>query len=199
MAKIGQTLKNEELIDIANTIGASRRLKSFFSKYPEEVPRLFRIAENLFENKKLEEEILHTFDDAGEVSDNASPELRRLKISFKDQTANLKGRLNSLIVSPHISKYLQDPVYTMRGDRFVIPVKSEFKSLVPGIVHDSSSSGATLFIEPKQITELNNTLREIELKIEHEIKRILTELSAKVGVEADQADHQRHNTPGQRR
>ncbi|OGI26875.1 MAG: hypothetical protein A2287_06565 [Candidatus Melainabacteria bacterium RIFOXYA12_FULL_32_12] len=188
LTKIGQTLKNQELIDIASTIGASRRLKSFFSKYQEETPNLFHISQNLFENKKLEEDILNTFDDSCEVADNASPELRRLRISYKDHTANLKSKLNSLITSSEYSKYLQEPVYTLRSDRYVIPVKIEFKSNVQGIVHDSSSSGATLFIEPKSIVELNNNLKEIELKIDYEIKRILAELSNRVGLQADEID-----------
>jgi DNA mismatch repair protein MutS2 len=179
-AKVGQTLKNTELLDIASTIGASRRLKSFFSKYHEETPLLFEIAINLFENKILEEEIINTFDDAGLVVDSASPELKRLRSSLKDQSFNLKNKLNRLIQSSEFSKYLQEPVYTQRGDRFVLPVKAEFKSHVQGIIHDSSASGATLFIEPKIIVEMNNALKETELKIDYEINRILAELSNKV-------------------
>lgn len=179
-AKVGQTLKNTELLDIASTIGASRRLKSFFSKYQEESPLLFQISVNLFENKTLEDEILNTFDDAGMVVDSASPELKRLRASHKDQSFNLKNKLNRLIQSAEFAKYLQDPVYTQRGDRFVVPVKTEFKSQVQGIIHDSSASGATLFIEPKVIVEMNNALKETELKIEAEINRILAELSYRV-------------------
>ena len=179
-AKIGQTLINQELIDIGNTLGASRRLKAFFQKFKEESPRLFTISSDLYDDKPLEDEILDTFGDDDEVVDHASPELKRLKSSYKDQLANLKHKLNNLVNSSGISKYLQESVYTQRGDRFVVPVKVEFKSLVPGIVHDSSSSGATLFIEPKAIVELNNALREIELQIDYEIKRILAGLSSKI-------------------
>jgi len=188
-AKIGQTLRNQDLIDIASTIGASRRLKSFFSKYQEDTPQLFTLSQNLFENKNLEEDIINTFDDSSEVVDNASPELKRLRSSYKDQTYNLKNKLNSIINSAEYSKYLQEPVYTLRGDRYVIPVKIEYKSNVQGIVHDSSSSGATLFIEPKSIVELNNNLKEIELKIDHEIKRILAELSNRVGSQAQEIEY----------
>lgn len=180
MAKIGETLNNKELIDIANTIAASRRIKSFLSKYKEEVPLLFNLSLGLFEDKKLEDDILEIFDDSGEMLDTASHELRRLTLSYKDQNQNLKNKLNHLIQSPAVSKYLQEPVYTQRDDRYVLPVKIEFKSNVPGIVHDTSSSGATLFIEPKAIVELNNTLKEIELKIDLEIKRILSELTSKI-------------------
>lgn len=188
-AKVGQTLKNTELIDIASTIGASRRLRSFFAKYREETPLLFDLGINLFENKNLEEEINDTFDDSGDVVDSASPELKRLRFSYKDQSFNLKNKLNRMIQSSEFSKYLQETVYTQRGDRFVIPVKAEFKSHVQGIVHDSSASGATLFIEPKAIVEMNNALKEIELKIDYEINRILAELSYKVKYHAEEIEH----------
>jgi len=191
-ASVGQTLKNTELLDIASTIGASRRLKSFFSKYREETPLLFNIAVNLFESKNLEEEIINTFDDAGIVVDSASSELKSLRSSYKDQSVNLKNKLNKLIQSSEFSKYLQEPVYTQRGDRFVVPVKTEFKSHVQGIVHDSSASGATLFIEPKVIVEMNNTLRETELKIDYEINRILSELSYKIKYHAEEIEHTLH-------
>lgn len=180
IAKSGQCLNNLELIDVAKTIAASRRLKSFFARYQEEVPLLFEISLDLFEHKELEENILNIFDNAGNMLDTASQELRRLRVSLKDQTINLKNKLNSIVQSSKYSKYLQEPVYTIRDDRYVLPVKVEFKSNVPGIVHDSSSSGATLFIEPNEIISLNNQLREIELKIEYEIKRILAELTAQI-------------------
>lgn len=183
-ARASQTLRNYELIDIAHTIQASRKLKTFFSKYTEETPKLHDLSIGLFESKYLEDEIFDKFDEAGNMLDTASPELKRLRTSYKDQMANLKNKLNSLINSS-ISKYLQETVYTQRGDRYVLPVKAEFKSNVPGIVHDSSSSGATLFIEPKSIVELNNKIREIELQTEVEVNRILAELSSKVKESAE--------------
>ena len=185
-AKIGQTLINQELIDIANTIGAARRLKSFFSRNQEENPRLYNISIDLFENKSLEEEILDIFDENAEIKENASPELKGLMSSYRDQQHNLKNKLNNLIQSSTFSKYLQENVYTQRGDRYVVPVKAEFKSMVQGIVHDISSSGATLFIEPKALVDLNNSLKETELKIGFEIKRILSQLSSKIQKQADE-------------
>lgn len=186
LARISQTLRNRELIDIANTIGASRKLKSFFSRYQEEAPTVYSISTGLFENRELEEKILSTFDEAANILDTASSELKRLKTSQKDQLFNVKNKLNHLIQSASISKYLQETMYTQRDDRFVIPVKAEFKSLVPGIIHDISSSGATIFVEPKSIIEMNNDLRETELKIDYEIKRILSELTEKVRLQADE-------------
>ncbi|MEI8388610.1 MAG: endonuclease MutS2 [bacterium] len=180
IARTGKTLRGEELIDIANTMGASRRLKSFFERYKEEVPALHKISTGLYEDKLLEEDILDIFDEAGNMYDTASPELKRLRVSLKDQTFNLKNKLNSLINSASFSKFLQESVFTLRDDRYVVPVKAEHKSHVPGIVHDISASGSTIFIEPRIIVELNNKLREIEIKIDAEVKRILTELSGRV-------------------
>lgn len=180
MAGAGKTLIADELIDIANTMGASRRLKSFFERYKEETPELHKIATGLYEDKSLEEAILDIFDESGNMLDTASPELKRLRISLKDQTFNLKNKLNSLINSSSFSKYLQESVFTLRDDRYVVPVKAEHKTHVPGIVHDISASGSTIFIEPRAIVELNNLLREIELKIDAEVKRILEELSGRV-------------------
>ncbi len=186
LARSGHTLRSTELIDVAKAIGASRRLKSFLIRYQEEAPELAQLNENLYENKELEENILDIFDNAGNVLDSASPELKRLRNSLKDQTFNLKNKLNHLIQSSQVSKYLQESVYTQREDRYVIPVKAEFKSLVPGIVHDTSSSGATFFIEPKAIVELNNSIRETELKIDQEIRRIFAELSNKIGENSEE-------------
>ena len=180
IARTGKTLLSEELIDIANTMGASRRLKSFFERYKEEVPELFKISAGLYEDKRLEEDILDIFDESGNMLDSASPELKRLRVSLKDQTFNLKNKLNSLINSSSFSKFLQENVFTLRDDRYVVPVKAEHKSHVPGIVHDVSASGSTIFIEPRAIVELNNNIREIELKIDAEVKRILAELSGRV-------------------
>ncbi len=176
--KSGQSLSNFELIDIGHDLAVSRRLKSFFNKYREETQLIYDISLGLFENKDLEENILEKFDEAGNILDSASPELKSLRNSHKDHTDNLKNRLNSIITSPETSKLLQNPVYTIRGDRYVVPVKIEHKSHLPGIVHDMSSSGATVFIEPEGIVPLNNKLKEIELNIEAEIRRILSELTA---------------------
>lgn len=174
----GASLDGEELIAIARTIRTSRLLKSFFARYAEETPLLKQEFENLFENKFIEDEILQTFDESGEVLDSASPELKSLRSSLRDKFNNLKNRLNSLLTS--FSSYLQDPVYTQRDNRYVLPVKVEYKSKVDGIVHDVSSSGATVFIEPKSIVEMNNVIKETEIKIDAEIRRILSELTAKV-------------------
>ncbi len=180
LAKTGQTLNNSELIAIGRTLQASREVKSFFTKYKDETPFISGISEGLTPDPGLEEGILKVFDETGEVLDSASPALKSLTSSLKDQNDNLKDRLNRFINSPDVSTYLQNPVYTIRNDRYVVPVKVENKAHVPGIVHDVSSSGATVFIEPRGMVELNNRVRETEIRIDAEIKRILAELSAKV-------------------
>jgi DNA mismatch repair protein MutS2 len=184
LSKVTESLRNIDLIDIAKSLRVSRLLKSFFSRQIEEAAFLYEMSIMLFENAYLEDEILSKFDDAANMLDDASFELKKLKNSLKDQTKNLKDRLNGMIHS--LSKYLQEPVYTSRDDRYVLPVKIEHKAHVHGIIHDVSTSGATVFIEPKAIVELNNKLRETEIKIEHEIKRILAELTQKVGEYADE-------------
>lgn len=181
LARSGQCLNSTELIDIGNNLAVGRRLKSFFLKYKEETPLLYDISGGLFENKELEDEILEKFDDAGNILDSASHTLKSLRVSLKDQGENLKNKINSIINNAEISKMLQSTTYTLRDERYVIPVKVEHKAHVPGIVHDMSSSGATVFIEPESIVQLNNKLRELELLIEAEIRKILSELSAKVG------------------
>lgn len=176
--KTGRPLNSRELIEIGEDLAISRRLISFFNKYKEEVPLIYEISGNLLENRELEESILEKFDEAGNLLDSAGSELRRLRLSLRDRTDNLKNKLNGIITSPETSKMLQNPVYTIRNDRFVIPVRAEHKAHVPGIVHDMSSSGATVFIEPQATVSLNNKLKETELEIEAEIRKILAELSS---------------------
>lgn len=180
IAKTGQPLNNSELIAIGKNLQITREIINFIQKHKQETPLICEITEGLTENTELEKNILDIFDESENILDSASSDLKRLTLSLKDQSDNLKDRMNRFINSPDISVCLQNPVYTIRNDRYVAPVKVENKSQVPGIVHDISSSGATVFIEPKGMVELNNKIRETELKIEVEIKRILAELSDKV-------------------
>jgi len=128
--------------------------------------------------KKLEDEIFIAIISDDEISDRASSLLFNLRRSLKEKNASVKEKVNSLVRSN--AKYLQESLYTIRGDRYVIPVKIEHKSSVPGIVHDQSSSGATLFIEPMSLVNLNNEIKEIMLKEKAEVERILAELSYKI-------------------
>ena len=186
MARAGHTLSNPELLNIGKNLATARQIKSFFQKYEQETPLIFEITECLSENRELEEDILETFDEAGNMLDSASRELKSLTLSLKDQSENLKDKLHRFINSFDMSTYLQNTTYTIRNDRYVVPVKVENKAHVPGIVHDISASGATVFIEPRGMVELNNRIKETELKIDAEVKRILSELSVKVRENANE-------------
>lgn len=185
IAKTGQTLNNSELISIGKNLQVAREAKSFFQRYKEEVLLLYELSEGLIIDQELENDILSVFDESGNILDSASTELKNLINSLKKQTENLKDKMNRFINSSEITSYLQNPVYTLRNERYVVPVKVENKSHVPGIVHDVSSSGATVFIEPRGMVELNNRIKETELSIDAEIKKILSDLSFKVGQNAE--------------
>lgn len=178
--KVTAFLTNKELTEIAKTIRASRLMKSFLNQNSEKCPNLRQFCSFLFENRELEEDILSKFSDDLEMKEDASPELLNLYRSLRSQNANLRTKLNDVITSPSISKCLQEATFTMRNDRYVLPVKVEHKAHVKGIVHDVSSSGATVFIEPQELVALNNLIKETELRINAEVKRILSELTLSI-------------------
>ncbi|MCE5221701.1 MAG: endonuclease MutS2 [Clostridium sp.] len=179
-AKKGGTLTPEQLLRVGSMLRVSRTMKEFFKREEAEksYPRLKDLAYILVPIKPLEDEIERAIVSEEEISDKASQTLYNIRRSLKEKNSSVREKINSIVRSN--SKYLQDDLYTMRGDRYVIPVKSEYKSQVPGLVHDQSSTGATFFIEPISLVNLNNEIRELVLKEKAEIERILTELSLKV-------------------
>jgi len=179
-AKKGGTLTPEQLLRVGSMLRVSRTMKEFFKREEAEktYPRLEDLAYILVPVKTLEDEIERAIVSEEEISDKASQTLFNIRRSLKEKNSSVREKINSIVRSN--SKYLQDDLYTMRGDRYVIPVKSEYKSQVPGLVHDQSSTGATFFIEPMSLVNLNNEIRELVLKEKAEIERILTELSSKV-------------------
>lgn len=179
-AKKGGTLTPEQLLRVGSMLRVSRTMKEFFKREDAEkaYPRLEDLAYILVSIKALEDEIERAIVSEEEISDKASQTLFNIRRSIKEKNSSVREKINSIVRSN--SKYLQDDLYTMRGDRYVIPVKSEYKSQVPGLVHDQSSTGATFFIEPMSLVNLNNEIRELVLKEKAEIERILTELSSKV-------------------
>jgi len=177
-AKISRILNEEEILEVIKCLKTSRLLKGFFARNSEFSPNLNDIAKNLFEDKDFEERISGLFSDNGKLKSDASPELKSLNSALKDNSQNLKNLVNKTLLS--LEKYLQEPIFTMREGRYVFPVKVDHKAHVQGIVHDVSASGSTLFIEPKNIVELNNKVVELELKIENEIKRILSEITIEI-------------------
>nr|WP_245250538.1 endonuclease MutS2 [Youngiibacter multivorans] len=165
------------LLRIANILRSSREFKEYVG--PSDSHRhLKEILYGVTPYKALENEIFIAIIGENEVSDKASPELFGIRRALKDKTASVKEKIQSLVRSNE--KFLQDNLYTVRGDRYVLPVKSEHKGSVPGLVHDQSATGQTLFIEPMSLVNLNNDIKELMLKEKAEVERILRMLSGKV-------------------
>lgn len=186
-AEIGGTLNPHELLGISNTTHAARRLKRQIAALHEDEPieSLFYISDQLSEQKDLEDAIRICIDDNAEVADTASVTLAQIRRELRGGEARIREKLDSMIRSSTVSKMLQDQLITIRGDRFVIPVKAEYRSYFGGIVHDQSGSGATLFIEPESIVAMNNKLRETRIREEREIEIILQKLTALVSEQGE--------------
>lgn len=182
---IGGTLNNAELLKIVSNLKSARIVKSSLESVND--PQLFllrQITDRLFINPDFEKEISDKIISEDEISDNASPKLYSIRKSIASINARIRSELNSFMRGG-LAKYLQDSVVTMRQDRYVIPVKSEYRSVVRGFIHDQSSSGATVFIEPEHVMELNNDLKRAIFDEAEEIRRILAELSSKVAYMTD--------------
>ena len=183
-AEIGATLDPSSLLKVADTLRAARNLKRSLSSESEEefnYPMIQSLAESLYVHRDVEDEINNAIASEIEISDNVSPTLRSIRRGILQKNQSIRSKLNSIISSTTYQKYLQDAIISVRGDRFVVPVKAEYRSQVSGIIHDQSSSGATLFIEPMSIVEMNNELRKLKLDEQEEIERILASLSKMVG------------------
>ncbi|WP_066292628.1 endonuclease MutS2 [Bacillus sp. FJAT-29937] len=180
---IGGMLSPHELTQVASTVHASRQIKRFIEEFVDENENLPILASYVFRIivlADLETTIKNAIDDNGEVLDSASDTLRSLRNQLRTKESRVRERLESMIRSSSAQKMLSDAIITIRNDRFVIPVKQEYKGHYGGIIHDQSSSGQTLFIEPQSIVQLNNELQGIRVKEQQEIERILIELSSKV-------------------
>ena len=186
-AKIGGMLSPAELLDIASTVRGGRRVKRHIAVLHEDhpMPLLNAMAEQLTEHRVLEEAIMACIDEQAEVMDNASTELAAIRRELRGGEARVREKLESMIRSPSVQKMLQDAIITLRGDRYVIPVKQEYRNHFGGIVHDQSGSGATLFIEPEAVVQMNNRLRELRLNEEREIEKILHRLTAQTAEYAE--------------
>ena len=187
-AKIGASLDTASIIKVGDTLRTARHLRNSLQKSEEEAnyPIIQTMADSLYSYRDIEDAIFNAIVSEIEISDNASSTLREIRRRIVQKNQSIRSKLNSIIASSTYQKYLQDAIISMRGDRFVVPVKSEYRSQVSGIVHDQSSSGATLFIEPMSIVDMNNELRQLRLSEQEEIERILAELSAMIGEVADE-------------
>lgn len=181
-ASIGGMLGTTELLAVGNTIGGARRVKRFLAAMHEEekIELLFSLSDVLSEQKHVEDAIRLCLDENADVLDTASSELANIRRELRGGETRIREKLDSMIRSSSVAKMLQDQLVTIRGDRFVIPVKAEYRAHFGGIVHDQSGSGATLFIEPESIVAMNNKLRETRLREEREIEIILHRLTALV-------------------
>lgn len=180
LAEKGSTLLPGQLLKIAAVLRCARRFKEYINhKEEEESYRVLEdICEGIFYLPKIEEEIFSAIEGEDEIADRASSTLYNIRKSLKEKNYSVRDKINSLVRS--YSSYLQENIYTVRGDRYVLPVKSEHKGAVPGLVHDQSSTGATLFIEPMSLVNLNNEIKELMLKEKAEIERILSVLSQRI-------------------
>ena len=184
-AKKGGCLNPAQLLYIGNMLRCTSRIQEYLTRKEEEesFPKLEDLAYILTPIKNLENEIENSIVSEEEISDRASSTLHNIRRSLKEKNSSVREKINSIVRSN--AKYLQDAIYTMRGDRYVLPVKAEYKGAVPGLVHDQSSTGATLFIEPMSLVNLNNEIKELKLKEQAEIERILWALSKKVKDNSD--------------
>lgn len=179
-AEKGGVLSIKGLLRIGNMLAVTRKLSDFLARKEEEEEHriLEGMREGLIVLRGVESAISKAIVSEDEIADSASDKLYSIRRSLKEKNSSIRDKVNSIVRSN--AQYLQDSLYTVRGDRYVIPVKAEYKSQVPGLVHDQSSTGATLFIEPTALVNLNNEIKELMLKERAEIERILAELSALV-------------------
>lgn len=179
-SEMGGMLNPKDLMQVSRVLYVARRLKSYLDDCPDDAEILRSLGGSLMTAKALEDEINTAILSETEIADDASADLSAIRRKMKTLNAKIKESLNNMIRSETYKKYLQDPIVTIRSDRYVIPVRAEYRSEIAGIVHDSSASGATLFIEPMSVVNANNEIRDLLNKEQLEIEKILMTLSAKV-------------------
>lgn len=184
-ADLGGSLNTIELLNIARVLQCARLVKGYTSDDKLGKSCIDHLFAALHANRFLEEKITGSIVGEDEISDSASSELANIRRKIRAASARVRDCLQKIISSPSYAKVLQEPIITMRSDRFVVPVKAECKGAIPGLVHDISASGATLFIEPMAAVKANNELRELAAKEKTEIERILAELSADCAAHAE--------------
>lgn len=189
LAQKGSTLPSRALLDTAEVLRAANAARNAIGEDEQgRTPQLTALAARLTPLRQLERAITDALISEEEVADSASPQLADIRRHMRLCNDRIRDKLQSIAHGTQSSKYLQDSLITMRNGRYVLPVRQEYRSQVPGLVHDQSSTGATLFIEPMAVVEAGNELKEWQAKERQEIERILAELSAKVGDSADIID-----------
>jgi len=185
LARAGGILPPESLLSIADTVESARRLRSFLLTREEKCPALCVLARQLEPLPEVVNEVRRCLREDATVADSASPELARIRQRLRHLHSRITERLQATLNSSRIRNMLQEPVITMRGDRYCLPVKAEYRAQFGGIVHDVSASGATLFMEPQEVVDLGNQIREAQIAEQNEVVRILAQLSALVGKYSD--------------
>ena len=180
MLESKQTLSAKSLLNIAKVLKMSYELRKYF--YDDEDVSNFNLLDDyfsmLYTNPSIEKNISSKILDENTIDDKASSKLLSIRKSKKSLEQNVKDKLNSFIHSSKYSKYIMEPIVTIRNDRYVIPVKEEYRSIIKGFIHDTSSSGSTSYIEPTSVFELNNEINHLQIEEELEIQNILHELSS---------------------
>ncbi|WP_258359976.1 endonuclease MutS2 [Moorella sulfitireducens] len=187
-AALGGLLTGEELLQVTATLNGGRRLRQFLLGQEGNWPLLREMANRIGDFRDLEKAINQAIGPEGEVLDRATPRLLALRQQIRKTQEEIKERLDSYLRSAEMQKYLQDNLFTIRNNRYVLPVKQEYRHQVPGLIHDQSASGATLFIEPMALVELNNELRRLKLAEAREIEAILGHLSNLIGREKERLE-----------
>lgn len=184
LSTIGATLSMKALLSVADALRACRAVRRTLVTDREDTPNLNELGSRIATNRMLEEDILNAIISEEEMADRASPELYDIRRHVRTLNDKVRDRLNSYIRSSSMQKYLMDSIITMRNGRYVIPVRAEHRQQVPGLVHDQSGTGSTLFIEPMAIVEMGNELKEWSLKERQEIERILKDFSIRLAPDA---------------
>ena len=187
-ADLGGALNTRELLDIARVLQCARLVRGYLADDTVGKTSIDHLFYALHANKFLEEKINNSITGEDEIADGASSELASIRRQMRAAAARARDALQKIISSPGYAKALQEPIITMRSDRFVVPVKADHKGAVPGLVHDISASGMTLFVEPMAAVKANNELRELAAKEKLEVERILAELSADCAEHRDDID-----------
>lgn len=185
LAKAGGTLSPKALLQVADVLRASRTVRGALVTDREDTPLLTELGSRLATNRSLEEEIFDAILSEEEISDHASPELYDIRRQMRVLNERVRDKLNGIIRSATMQKYLMDAIVTMRNGRYVVPVKAECRANVPGIVHDQSGTGSTLFIEPMGVVEAGNELKQWTIKEQNEIERILGAFSDRIAPDAE--------------
>ena len=186
LAEKGATLSPKALLEVAALMQSARAARKALDTERDNTPILKVLAQRLSTLHNVEQDITNAIISEDEIADRASNELMDIRRHLRGANERIKEKLNQMIRSSAFQKYLQDPIVTMRNDRYCLPVKAEYRGSVPGLVHDQSSTGATLFIEPMAAVEMGNELKTWAAKEKQEIERILAALSAEIAPYADQ-------------